>query len=198
MTSADEIAQLPSEWRVYLNHIAGLVWPGRRVLTFEVDRNEPGDIAGWSNDDLLLLIDQGRIHVAQQVDDLERVRGRAQFLLTTTLGLIVVMFASAKTFVAAGRALAFLFWAIGLLVAGVSLLGAAAVVVTRKDLSAVHVTRLSRQRPPIAAELASSYSRIVKTGNNTVATQITIYRDAVMLLISASACYAVAWLVAVL
>lgn len=198
MTPADESATLPSEWRVYLDHVLGLIWPGRSVLTFEVDRNEPGDVTRWPMADLLLLIEQGRIQVAQQVEDLERIRGRAQFLLTATLGLMVIMFASAKTFARADAALAFLFWAIGLLAAGICVLGAAAVVATRKDLSAVHTTRLSRQNDPIAATLAASYSRVVKAGSNTVATQITVYRDAVMLLVAASALYAIAWLIAVL
>jgi hypothetical protein len=52
---------------------------------FDVHRAEPGDMSKWEDDDLNLLIDEGRRQLDRQGSDLEQIRGRAQFLFTTTL-----------------------------------------------------------------------------------------------------------------
>ena len=45
-------------------------------------------------------------------------------------------------------------------------------------------------------KLAAGYSRQVETGANTVATLLTVYRDAVLLVMLGAICWGAAWLAA--
>ncbi|MFI6713286.1 hypothetical protein ACIBF7_43130 [Nonomuraea sp. NPDC050478] len=188
---------LPSEGGVYLQYVLGL-WPGRRVPVYDVHRLEPGDMTGWQESDLTTVIDEGRRQLDRQHSDLEHIRGRAQFLFTTALGLLVVIFASVPSIVASLSLWAFLIWFVGALGTALGLLGAAAVTVARKDIGWIDTTRLSRQQSPIHRELAAAYARAVRTGENTMATHITVLRDAVFLVVVGAVAHAVAWLSVVL
>jgi hypothetical protein len=77
------------------------------------------------------------------------------------------------------------------------LLGAVAVVVANKEVGIIDTARLSRQHNPILPELAAAYARVVRKGENTIATQITVYRDAVLLVLVGATLSGMAWFVAV-
>ena|SRR6266699_194129 len=189
--------KLPSEAMVYVRYLLGL-WPGRALPTFEVHEAEPGNMESWSDDDTVLVVQEGRRQLDRQSSDLESIRSRAQFLFTTCLGLLALTFAGTKTLTATHRWWVLVPWSVSLLSTVVSLLGCTAVIVGRKEMGAVDSTRLSRQRSPVLPTLAASYARAVRVGENTVATHITVYRDSVLLALIGAALYGAAWLGAVL
>ena len=195
MTSGDA-RQLPSEWRIYLQQLPGL-WPGKAVPVYEVHNIEPGDLHDWSDEDLTILVEEGRRQISRQSEDLERVRGRAQFLFITTLGLLSLLLAAVGDIASVDSPWAFLIWSFGVLTVAFSLLGAVAVVVANKEVGIIDTARLSRQHNPILPELAAAYARVVRKGENTNATQITVYRDAVLLVLVGATLSGMAWFVAV-
>jgi hypothetical protein len=92
----------------------------------------------------------------------------------------------------------FIPWTISALTLLFSVLGAAAIVAVRADLGIVDTARLTLPEPPIVGDLAAAYSRVIRIGENTVATRLTAFRDAVALLLTSAATFASAWLAATL
>ena len=189
--------KLPSEAMVYFRYLLGL-WPGHAVPTFEIHQAEPGNMESWSDDDAALVLQEGRRQLDRQGSDLEGIRSRVQFLFTTCLGLLALTLAGTKALTAIPRWWVLVLWSVSILSTIASLLGCAAVIVSRKEMGAIDSTRLSRQRSPVLPTLAASYARVVRVGENTLATHITVYRDAVLLALIGAALYGTAWLGAVL
>ncbi|MEU8205858.1 hypothetical protein [Streptosporangium sp. NPDC049046] len=187
---------LPSEVTVYLRHLSGL-WPGRKVPVFALHRVEPGEMRDWDSVELTLLVEEGRRQLDRQLSDLEQIRGRAQFLFPTALALLLVVLASVQTITAAPTPWSFVVWCVSITSTMLGLLGSAAVTVVRKEIGTIDSTRLSRQSPPILPILALSYARTVRIGENTVATHITVFRDAVLLVLLGVITQGFAWLLAV-
>ncbi len=185
----------PKEWKVYLQHLLGL-WPGYKVPAFVVHTHEPGDLARWTDSELTYALDEGRRQIDRQFESLERVRTRAQFLFTTCIGLLVVIFAGRHTMVAAKGDFALAGWALAIACTGLGMFGAASVIVARKDLRAIDAVLLTTTERPILPALIAAYGRCVRDCTNTVATQITVFRDAVLLILAGTLFYGVAWLVA--
>ncbi|MEV4116627.1 hypothetical protein [Nonomuraea sp. NPDC049695] len=95
-------------------------------------------------------------------------------MFATALGLLVVIFTSAPGIIAALSLWVFVIWLIGVFGTTLGLLGAAAVTVARKDVGWIDTTRLSRQPSPLLPQLAAAYARAVRTGENTMATHVTV------------------------
>lgn len=186
--------EIKHETSVYFDHVLGLV-PGKSIRSFSADQTTAGDMADWTADDKLLLIEQGRIQLARQRQDLENIRQRAQFLFTTTLGAIgLATLGFEKLATQIGP---LLLWSLGMLILTIALLGTAAVVVAKKELREIHTSILSMQRSPLHDSLAPAYATSMSQGENTVATQITVFRDAVFFLILGLLLVASSWIVLV-
>jgi hypothetical protein len=173
----DDAAQ---EAVAYLQHIRGLL-PGWEVPVRAIHNVEPGPLDGWADGDLALLIEQGRLQLARQRSDLENARVRAQFLFTVAIGaagLIAASFAFIQH-----NLIAFIGGFLAIALVGLSALGAAAVVVARKELREVDTTILTLWEPPLRRVAADAYAASISAGENTLAASITVYRDAVGLLI---------------
>ena len=194
MTSsrAERAALARKEIRAYFYQVRGL-WPGIEVPSLIVHQVRVGDLAGWQKEEIGLLVEQAREQLGRQRDDVEAVRQRAQFLFSTCLGALVLFgLALSQLAVSIGG---FIVGVIaGLLVVG-SLLGTAGVVVARKELGIVDSALLSQVDPPVLETLARALARSVSTGENTLATLITVYRDAVFLLILGMVVFAGAFIV---
>jgi hypothetical protein len=65
-----------------------------------------------------------------------------------------------------------------LLVYGVG--GAAAILTVKADFRVIHAAVLSACARPVDKELAGSYAQMMSTGENTVATRLTVFRQAVV------------------
>lgn len=169
------------EIQVFFRHIAGLL-PGFTTPVFPIHTQSPGDMAGWSSSDYRALIEQGRIQLARQRDDIEHVRGRAQVLFSTSLGSIGLSWLILGTVVT--RVSSFIFWTASVIVLAIALLGAASVVVSKKTLGEIDTTLLSLQHGNVERALAAAYATSISAGENAVGTEITVFRDAVMILIA--------------
>lgn len=170
-------AFLQGQW-IFLAHVLGLVAPGHDIPVFRADQVQAQPLDQWGSDDLALLIDEGRRQVDRQQGDLESIRGRAQWLFTLGVAVIAALgggFVSARPiFVLA------VVWLVGLVTLVYGVAGAAAVLTVKADFRVVHAAVLSASTPPIDHALASIYTRMMATGENTVATRLTVFRQAVV------------------
>jgi hypothetical protein len=182
-----------SEPAVYLAHVAALLWPGVRVPAFPVHQISAAPINGWSGEDAKLLIDEGRRQLDGQTADLDRIRSRAQFLFTTSLAFLLVVLGTARVPGLDGLP-TFLAWLTAVVLTLLGLLGSASVLVSRSDLGGVDAASLTHSDPPVLAALAGSYGEVVRVGADTVATRLTVYRDAVWCVTVGALAYVGAWL----
>jgi hypothetical protein len=188
----------PNEATVYLAHVLGVLIPGRKVPAFIVHTVDPDPITNWETVDHQLLVEEGRRQIDRQIGDLAEIRGRAQFVVTTGLALVVLIFAGVRVIANARGPAAFVLWSAAIVLALLGILGASAVIVARKEVGAIDAALMTHQTPPVLPGLAAAYARTVRAGENTIATQITVYRDAVLLVLAAVVTYGLAWAVAVL
>lgn len=169
------------EASVYLRHVLVLLWPGGDPGGFTVHPSGPGDVAGWSEDSLRLLVEEGRRQLDRQRSDFDSTQGRAQFLFTAAVALLAV-FSSQVGLLRNVSGFLVASWAAGLLAILLGLLGAAALMSTRGMFGMVDACLLSRETdPPVLQAVAQGYANAVPVGENTVATRVTVLRDAVFL-----------------
>lgn len=165
--------------RIYAEHVLGLVLPGQRPETHDADPVRPGALTSWTDGELPLMIEEGRRQLDRQQHDFERVQARAQWLFTVAAAVT----AAVGTMLANGDP-SWWQWTIGLtslalLVWGVG--GTAAIIVVRADFRVIHAPVLSHLGAPVNRSLAEAYSGMMATGGNTVATRLTILRQAMVL-----------------
>jgi hypothetical protein len=182
------------EVAAYVRHVAALLLPGLSPGGFTAHQTEPDDISGWSADELRLLVEEGRRQLDRQRAELERVQTRAQFLFTTAVALLAV-FVSQTDRIGGGAAV---LWALGLAAVAWGMLGAAALMSVRAEFGGIDSTRLSHQQASeVLFSLARAYSSTVRVGENTVATRITVFRDAVLLVVVGATLHTCIWLLTV-
>lgn len=184
----------PGRVRVYLSHIVGIFLPGEAVQQFSSYQIKAGDVDDWPEHDLDIVIENGRSQLDRQRANLEAIRSRAQFLLTLTLTFVGVSVASTE--LVARSPFAQFLWASGTLIAMASALGAGGVIVAKKDLRMVDTRLLSQQRPPIRAVTARALADSVDDGEQTIATEITVFRDAVTIFLIGFIVVCVGWVIA--
>jgi cytochrome c oxidase assembly factor CtaG len=127
------------------------------------------------------MIEEGRRQLDRQLSDLEQIRGRAQWLFTVGAAITTVL---AGTFAANhGQGGRLALWVLGIALLVVGVAGAAAVMTSRADFRMIDTAVLSGYAPPVHPLLARDYSRMLRVGENTVATRLTIFRQAVLYVI---------------
>lgn len=165
------------QW-IYLAHVAGLISPGVQVPVHRAHQIEPKSLDDWDDCELNLMIDEGRRQVDRQMTDFDRIGGRAQWLFTIAAALVVS--ASGRFAVHHYSGLRLAFWTLGLVLLTLGAAGAAALMATRADFVQIDTAKFSTYDKERKRELAGSYSRMLRTGENTIATRLTIYRQAVL------------------
>ena len=152
--------------------------PGHKIPLLPADQLQPHDLSGWTAEELKLLIEEGRRQSDRQQTDLTTLRARAQWLFTVA----VVALGALGTGLASEHpdAVDAVLWlgGIGLLIYGIA--GAASVLVSRADFNTIHTAVLSAQQQPIDRALAQAYARMMASGEDTVATRLTIFRQSVV------------------
>jgi hypothetical protein len=166
---------------IYFAHVIGLISPGEEMPVFRSHQIESAPLDNWTDDDLERMIDEGQRQLDRQLCDLERIRARAQWLLTTGAAITAAVGAALITKRPSGEVL--LLWVPALVLLGCGVAGAAAVMTVRADFKTIDTAVLSTKAPPILRTLATSYSRMLRTGENTVATRLTVFRQAVLYVI---------------
>jgi len=187
--------------RVYFGHVFHLIRPGWPVPSYYRSEELTASLDGWRAADLQILVDEGRRQADAQLDQLEKIRGRAQWLFTLGL-LLITALAGVGSRVLAGSARA-PWWAEALWYASLVLvayggLGAAAIITVRGDFNAVDSWALSSYESPVLPKVAKDYAEMLRLGENTVNTRISVYRQAVVWTIAGGACGLAAWLWVVL
>jgi hypothetical protein len=166
---------------IYFAHVIGLIAPGVEIPVFRSHQIEPEPLDDWSEADLERMIDEVQRQLDRQISDFERILGRAQWLLTTGAAVTAAL---GTAFVAKRPSGAVLWlWVPALVFLACGVAGAGAVMTVRADFVTIDTAVLSRKAPPILRTLATSYSRMLRTGENTVATRLTVFRQAVVYVI---------------
>ena len=188
------------EASIYARHVLAVFVPGRRVQTHDVvpeDLARVGDLTGWSDDDMRLLIEECRRTLDQQQVQFDRVRTTAQVVLPLAIALLVV-FGSELTGVikepsAILRYGSYLAWGIGTMLVVLAGLGAAATLSVRSEFGTVFPPLVSRLSSPILSDVTRAYAGQIATGERTVGTRIAVIRDAVTLLAIGGMIHLVIW-----
>lgn len=190
---------------VYLSHLAALLVPGRAVRSHTVmshDLTLVGDLEGWTDEELDLLIAEGQRALDDQRNRFAHIRATAQIVLPVAVALVVVFGSELREVVREPtdlvRYLMYAVWLTGTGLVLLSALGAGAVLVVRSDFGSIIPTTLSRASPPIRRVLARAYAEQVPTGETTCGTRLTVIRDAVMLLVLGAVMHLGLWIVQVL
>ena len=166
------------QW-IYFQHIVGVVGPGLDVPVHNSDRLTPGSIKGWDDAELQLLIEEGRRQSDRQQDQLEQIRGRAQWLFTVGVAALAALGGALGA--GQNRAPTLVVWStISLVLLAYGIGGATAILVAKADFKMIHTAVLSQLKRPINRELAGAYARMMSTGEDTVATRLTVFRQAVV------------------
>jgi hypothetical protein len=185
------------EIAMYLRHVRGLLIPGITVSIVETDTLEPESLDGWGDDALRIVVDEGRRQIDRQSERFDRVRSGAQFLFTTALALLVVLGASAHRVLDQEGVVLRVAWMIGLVAVAGGTLGAAAILTVKAEFGSIHTALLSRSGPDPLRDLAVAYTQQVRAGENTLNARVTVYRDAVWLVLVGALVQLIVWITAV-
>jgi hypothetical protein len=185
-------AFLRGQW-VYLVHVLALIWPGAKVPTLGAHEMQAQPLAGWSGAELQLMIDEGRRQADRQLAHLEQIRGRAQWLFTVGVPLVTAVVAVFGAFGAGDSGWWVALWLVSVIAAGYGVVGAAAIMTVRADFDGIDSAVLSSYQPPVLNKLATDYAAMLGAGENTVATRLTVYRQAVVWLIIGGSCALITW-----
>ena len=119
--------------------------------------NSPGDMAGFDEESLRIVIEEGRRQVDSQSERFRHATDRGQVVLTVALALLGFLAAQLDRVSKVHADRLWVFWAVWGAAALVSLIGtaaAAAAVVVKADFLAVDTTQISTWTSPVLRELA--------------------------------------------
>lgn len=184
---------LPENQRIYARHVLALFIAGAGAPVHDADHNKSGDQSAWTDEQIDLLIEEGRRQLDRQVEDLERVRLRAQVTLALGLALLGAAGSLRSTISAAHVVVLWVLWGLALAVTGWAILGAAATAVVRADMNMIHATVLSRYTGDVKRQLAHDYANSAPAGESQVAARLTNLRIAVAYLLVGAALTLGAW-----
>lgn len=179
---------------MYWRHLWGLALPGIWVKTVNVHPNEPKSLDKWDEPSLQLVIDEGRRQLDRQGQRFDRIRTTAQLLFTTSLALLVVLAASAHRILDKEAGTLVALWIAGLLLVALGMLGAASVLTVNAEFGTIDTAKFTEFENDSLRVLATAYAEQVGIGESTVAARLTVYRDAVWLVLLGAAVQLVVWL----
>jgi hypothetical protein len=179
--------------RIYARHVLALFIAGAGAPVQDADRNEPGDQSTWTDEQIDLLIDEGRRQLDRQVEDLERVRLRAQVTFVVGLALLGAAGSVRSAISSANEVALWVLWGLALAVTAWAILGAAATAVARADMNMIHATVLSQYTGDVKRQLAHDYAKSAPAGESQVAARLTNLRVAVAYLLLGAALALGAW-----
>ncbi|MHA6510848.1 hypothetical protein [Tessaracoccus sp. Y1736] len=177
-----------AEVRLYLAHAWGLLRPGRELPTFAAPRSFDANLTGYTDEDLDLLIEEGRRQLDRQVHDTDSVRDRSGTLLTLSLAEAALLATSGHSSWSGPWWLA-LAWAVAAVFAFLAAAGAASLLAGRVDLGRTDAALAASQPSPIKRPLAIGYVSAVAIGEETVRTRLTVLRSAALLAVLAALIY---------
>ena len=182
-----------AEARVYVWHCAAIFRPGSDVPVFAHPVLFDGDLGGMKDDDdLRMIIDEGRRQLDRQMADLDRIRSRGVTLVTVGLAELALLARGARTTFAHGTG-ATVAWTFAALLVLFGLGGAAALLTAKAEFGRTDTVKAAGEVPPVLRPLALAYAQQAGYGEETVRTRLTVLRDAVLLLVVGALVYAGLW-----
>jgi hypothetical protein len=175
------IRQFVRGQQIYFWHVLGLLAPGQEIPVYAAHQIKPTPIDSWEDDDLEKMVEEGRRQLDRQLGDLERIRGRAQWLFTVSAGITAALGGALTSAQLGGALLAV--WVLALVVLLLGAGAAAGIMTVRADFATIDTAKLSQAERPLLKSLATNYSRMLGRGENTVATRLTVFRQAVVYVI---------------
>lgn len=182
-----------TQW-TYLTYVLALLLPGHEVPVLPAHPAPPQPLTDWDEEELKLMLDEGRRQLDRQVATLEQIRGRAQWNFTFGAPLVVAV---ASIYAAINKNDSdwwMLVWLLSLLAVGYGVVGAAAIMTVRADLNIIDTAVLSGKPRPILKALAADYADMMRDGENTVATRLTLFWQAVVWVIVGGYGALITWL----
>lgn len=179
---------LENRW-AYLSLVLALVVPGLEPFQFPDRDEEPGDLADWDDENLKLLIEEGRRQFDRQARLLDGIRVRSQWLFTTGLAVIAVLVGRAAPLQLRPPTLVDTLVFLGLICTVYAVLGSAALLVVAARFGVIDVGDLSREagKGSMQAHLARQYASAVRPGETTLRTRLTLFfESAVWLMVGAA------------
>jgi hypothetical protein len=178
----------------YLVHVLALLLPGHAVPVVKAHPNEAKELTGWCDSELNLMIDEGRRQGDRQIAALEEIRGRAQWVFLFGAPLVVAAASVYGEIEKSDSDWWKLVWLLGVLGVGYGVVGAASILTVRADLNMIDTAVLSTYERPILKALAADYAEMMRVGENTVATRLTLFRQAVVWLVLGGTAALITWL----
>lgn len=154
---------------------------GGRVVPESLNPNAIDEIKDFGEEDLRLLIEEGRRQLDNQTERFRHATDRAQNLLTVSLialGFVAGVFARLGHVHGAQLIFAGVSWGLAVAVTLVGISAAAAVIVVGAEFDSVDATQLANSEPPLLRKVATEYSEAVILGETTVAARVTLFRSA--------------------
>jgi hypothetical protein len=181
------------ESRAYLWYCLALFWPGVRVPVFEQPIERNPDIAEFTDEELQVVLDEGRRHLDRQRQDLERVQTRSATAATIGLAEIALLSSGGATVIRAG-AFWLIPWLMGVICVFLGVAGAVSLLTTRPAVAAPHVNEIATYagRHPLYIA-AYAHVRDVGIGDVTLSARVTVLRDVALLLVLGAVLYAATW-----
>ncbi|MFE6699190.1 hypothetical protein [Streptomyces sp. NPDC057718] len=162
-----------------------LLHPGHIMPTFAEPEPHTRNVPPLSDEELGLLMEEGRRQIDRQMADLDRIRNRAGALATVALALIAAAMGKLADVLDQNWVLIAL-WAASCAMAVFSVAGAASVLSARAVLGRTDTRLAAQGTRPLRASLAEAYVGTVSIGEETVRTYLTVFRDAVTLAVAAA------------
>jgi hypothetical protein len=181
-----------AEARLYLVYAVSPLRPGVEMPTFREPRPFKWDLdSQLTVDDLKVIVDEGRRQIDRQLADLERLRGRAGALVTLCLVELAALSAGASRIF--GSAPLTAVWSLSAMAVLLALGGALALLSAQAKFGRTDTMGLAASKSQVHRVAALSYAKSVSQGEETIATRVTVFRDAVLLAIMGAILYAVVW-----
>lgn len=174
-----------AEARLYLVYCVALLHPGHTMPTFAEPEPHTRDVPPLSDEELGLLMEEGRRQIDRQMADLDRIRNRAGALATVALALIAAVMGKLADVLDHHWSLIAL-WATSCAMAVLSVAGAASILSARAVLGRTDTRLAAQGTRPMRASLAEAYVGTVSIGEETIRTFLTVFRDAVTLAVAAA------------
>jgi len=169
---------------------------GGDVLPGHTNPNSPGDMQGFDDDALHLVIEEGRAQIDRQNERFRHATDRGQVLLTVDLALLGFMAALLHHLLqlhGKREEIALIVWGVSALLAVIGTATAAAVVAVKATFGGIDTTIVSGMDPPILKKLAEEYAGAVRTGELTADLRVTAFRSATRITVWAGVLAAIAF-----
>lgn len=180
---------------LYVRFVRSLLFASPMALA---EPRSPGDLTEWNTDDLARVIEIASAQLASQRVQLERLLTRAQLLFTTLLAIFALIVGLAPG-IWSSTAPVLHAWiprslfAIGVVLLGSALTGAAAALAVPKTFCVMDATVLSHWSEFDLRRFAREYVECVGPGQETNNAHLTVFGEAVRLTVYGALAIGVSW-----